>query len=246
MIDLTIILPTKNSEKYIRFFLDSLKRQDYQNFMLFVADSQSKDKTIEIIKSYNFNLKIVSTKDRNAEEGINNCLKLIETKFFGILMSDDVLGETNYISQLINTLNSGADIALPNSGNIIKNKFKTNNQKDEFGRLMYHNVSPDIGWFAKKTVLNEGLFTEKYKMATAYHFLLRLQKKKYIFKRNRNIYYYFRVGGNSFQNAILAYYEQTKISKQFGANVFLVYTIFIVNFFKYVIKYKLFKFYFKV
>ena len=246
MIDLTIILPTKNSEKYIRFFLDSLKRQDYQNFMLFVADSQSKDKTIEIIKSYNFNLKIVSTKDRNAEEGINNCLKLIETKFFGILMSDDVLGETNYISQLINTLNSGADIALPNSGNIIKNKFKTNNQKDEFGRLMYHNVSPDIGWFAKKTVLNEGLFTEKYKLATAYHFLLRLQKKKYIFKRNRNIYYYFRVGGNSFQNAILAYYEQTKISKQFGGNVFLVYTIFIVNFFKYVIKYKLFKFYFKV
>ena len=34
-------------------------------------------------------------------------------------MSDDVLGETNYISQLINTLN-GANIALPNSGNIIK------------------------------------------------------------------------------------------------------------------------------
>ena len=50
MVDLTIILPTKNSEKYIRFFLDSLKNQDYQNFELFVADSDSKDNTIEIIK----------------------------------------------------------------------------------------------------------------------------------------------------------------------------------------------------
>ena len=68
MVDLTIILPTKNSEKYIRFFLDSLKNQDYQNFELFVADSNSKDNTIEIIKSYNFKLKIISTKDRNAEE----------------------------------------------------------------------------------------------------------------------------------------------------------------------------------
>ena len=62
MVDLTIILPTKNSEKYIRFFLDSLKNQDYQNFELFVADSNSKDNTIEIIKSYNFKLKIISTK----------------------------------------------------------------------------------------------------------------------------------------------------------------------------------------
>ncbi len=246
MVDLTIILPTKNSEKNIKFFLDSLKFQDYQNFFLFVADSESKDNTIEIIKSYNFNLKIISKKDRNAEEGINNCLKEIRTKYFGILMSDDVLGEKNYISQLIYTLKNGADIALPNSGNIINNQFLKNDQNDEFKRLTYHNVSPDIGWFARKNVINEGLFTEKYKLATAYHFLLRLYKKKYNLKRNRNIYYYFRVGGNSFENAILAYYEQTKISKQFGANKFLVYTIFIINFFKYVIKYKLLKFYFKV
>ena len=244
MVDLTIILPTKNSEKYLRFFLDSLKNQDYQNFELFVADSNSKDNTIEIIKSYNFKLKIISTKDRNAEEGINNCLRRVETKYFGILMSDDVLSAKNYISQLIYTLSNGADVALPNSGNIINNRFIKNEQNHDFTNLLYHNVSPDIGWFARKSVISEGLFTEEFKLATAYHFLLRLQKNKYILRRNKNIYYYFRVGGNSFENAILAYYEQTKISKQFGANIFLVYTIFIINFFKYVIKYKLLKFYF--
>ena len=82
-------------------------------------------------------------------------------------MSDDVLSEKNYISQLIYTLSNGADVALPNSGNIINNRFIKNEQNHDFTNLLYHNVSPDIGWFARKSVISEGLFTEKFKLATA-------------------------------------------------------------------------------
>ena len=50
MSDLTVILPTKNSEKNIDILLKSLKEQDFQDFYLYVADGSSKDNTIEIIK----------------------------------------------------------------------------------------------------------------------------------------------------------------------------------------------------
>ena len=242
---LTIILPTKNSEKYINFFLDSLKEQDFQDFIIYLADSSSEDNTVEIVKNYNFNLKIISRKDNNAEDGINKCLEKVETNFFCILMSDDKLGQKNYISELINTLELGADIAVPNFGTIINNKSKIKDQKKDFTSLPYHNIAPDIGWMGKSSILKEGLFTQKYKLATAYHFLLRLYKKNYIFKRNRNVHYFFRLGGNSF-NGFLAYFELTKVSMEFGANKLLAYKILVNNLLKYFIKYKLLKLFYKV
>ena len=49
MTELTVILPTKNSEKNIDIFLNSLKDQDFQDFYLFIADGSSEDKTLDII-----------------------------------------------------------------------------------------------------------------------------------------------------------------------------------------------------
>tara|TARA_A100000164_G_C21886369_1_gene762973 strand:+ start:713 stop:1459 length:747 start_codon:yes stop_codon:yes gene_type:complete len=242
---LTVILPTKNSSTYIKYFLNSLKEQDFQDFILYLADSSSQDNTIEIVKEYNFDLKVISKEDKNAEDGINKCLEKVETSFFCILMSDDKLGEKNYLSQLINTLESGADIAIPNFGTIINDVSKIKDQKKGINDLLYHNIAPDIGWMGKASVLREGMFTQRYKLATAYHFLLRLYKKKYVLKRNENIHYFFRLGGNSF-NGFLAFFEQAKVSLEFGANKLWIYKILVVNFLKYFIKYKLLKFYFKV
>lgn len=241
---LTVILPTKNSEKYIKIFLNSLKEQDFQDFILYLADSSSEDNTIEIVKNYNFNLRIISREDNNAEDGMNKCLEKVETNYFCIFMSDDKLGQKNYISELIYTLESGVDIALPNFGTIINNKFNIKDQKKNYNNLLYHNMPPDIGWIAKTSILKEGLFTQRYKLATSYHFLLRLHKKNYIFKRNKNVHYFFRVGGNSF-NGFLAFFEQSKVSLEFGGKKLLVYKILVINFLKYFIKYKLLKFYFK-
>jgi len=111
---------------------------------------------------------------------------------------------------------------------------------------MYHNMAPDIGWIAKSSVLNEGLFPENYKLATSYFFLLRLYKKGYIFKRNKDVHYYFRIGGNSYKNGFLAYTEQKDISLKFGSNKLLVYIILFRNLIKFFIKHRLLDFWYKV
>jgi len=246
MINLTIVLPTKNSEKFIVEFLDSLKEQDFQDFFLFVADSSSSDNTIKILKKYNFNLTIISNTDKSAEDGINKCLVRIRTEYFIILNSDDMLGQKNYISSLIKLLKLGADVAFPNFGSIVDGKKKFLDQQYDFKRILVNNVVPDIGWIAKSIVLKEGFFTEKYKVATAYHFLLRLYKLNYVFKRDKSINYFFRMGGNSYKAGLLGYFECKKIALEFGSNKILVYKEFLINFFKFIIKYKLLKLFFSV
>jgi len=246
MTELTVILPTKNSEKNIDIFLNSLKDQDFQDFYLFIADGSSEDKTLDIIKKYNFKSTIISNSDSSAEDGINKCMRKVETQYFCLLNSDDMLGEKNYLSSLIAELKKGADIAFPNFGSILNNVQKVIIQKDDFTNLIYHNASPDIGWMAKSSVLKEGLFPENYKLASAYFFLLNLYKKGYSFKRNTNVFYFFRIGGNSYKNAILAYTEQKEICLKFGSNKFLVYIILYKNLIKFFIKHKLLKFWNKV
>lgn len=50
---ISIIVPTLNEEKSLRFLLESLRRQTWSNFEILVVDGGSKDKTIDIANQYN-------------------------------------------------------------------------------------------------------------------------------------------------------------------------------------------------
>ena len=49
---LSIIIPTLNEEEYLVKLLQSIQKQDYQDFEIIVADAGSQDRTIEIAKEY--------------------------------------------------------------------------------------------------------------------------------------------------------------------------------------------------
>jgi len=49
---LSIIIPTKNEEKYLPKLLDSIKAQNFKNLEVIVADADSTDKTRKIAKNY--------------------------------------------------------------------------------------------------------------------------------------------------------------------------------------------------
>jgi len=49
---ITVVIPAYNEERYIERTLQSLRKQDYQNYRITVVDNNSKDGTIEIAKKY--------------------------------------------------------------------------------------------------------------------------------------------------------------------------------------------------
>lgn len=49
---LSIIIPTLNEEDYLPLTLASVKKQNFHNYEIIIADADSKDRTLEIAKSY--------------------------------------------------------------------------------------------------------------------------------------------------------------------------------------------------
>lgn len=49
---ISIIIPALNEEQYLPLLLESIKRQDYKDYEIIVADASSKDKTVDIALGY--------------------------------------------------------------------------------------------------------------------------------------------------------------------------------------------------
>ncbi|MGL4668976.1 MAG: MJ1255/VC2487 family glycosyltransferase [Methanobacteriaceae archaeon] len=116
---LSIIIPTYNEEEYLPKLLDSIVSQDFTNYEIIVADASSKDKTVEIAKSYG--CKVVEGGMPGV--GRNKGAEVASGKIFLFLDSDLVLTE-NYLSNTINEfekkeLGIGITQMIPSSGKLI-------------------------------------------------------------------------------------------------------------------------------
>jgi glycosyltransferase involved in cell wall biosynthesis len=84
---ISIIIPTFNEEKYLPSLIDSVKKQDYNDFEIIVADADSEDKTIEIAK--NFGCQI--TNGGLPAKGRNEGAKIAKGNLFLFLDADTIL-----------------------------------------------------------------------------------------------------------------------------------------------------------
>ncbi|MEG0356711.1 MAG: glycosyltransferase family 2 protein [Christensenellaceae bacterium] len=89
-----VLLATYNGEGYISELLDSLVCQTYQDFRLIVRDDNSIDRTIDIVKSYQNQLKIEIVHDGDTAGGAKNnffqLLKYASSDFVFFADQDDV------------------------------------------------------------------------------------------------------------------------------------------------------------
>ncbi|MEK7658447.1 MAG: glycosyltransferase [Patescibacteria group bacterium] len=115
---LSIIIPTMNEEKYLPILLDSIKKQDFKDCEIIVADAGSEDKTLEITQRYG--CKII--KGGFVSTGRNNGAKAANGDVFLFLDADVVLPPyflKNTIDQFKkNDLGIAGFRVLPSGGNL--------------------------------------------------------------------------------------------------------------------------------
>lgn len=112
---ISIIMPAYNAEKTISDSIDSILKQSYDNFKLYVINDNSTDKTATIvnhkesdkIKIINNSVNLGVAKSRNI--GISQC----KGKYIAFLDSDD-LWEPNKLEKQLEILNSGWDVVCSN------------------------------------------------------------------------------------------------------------------------------------
>lgn len=84
---LSIIIPTLNEEKYLPQLLKSIKKQNYKDYEIIVADNNSTDKTIGVAKQYGCKI----TKGGLPGTGRNEGAKIAQGELFLFLDADVVL-----------------------------------------------------------------------------------------------------------------------------------------------------------
>ena len=89
----SIILPTYNREKYIKEAIDSVVKQSYENWELIIIDDGSKDRTKDIVRSYQKDLRIKYFYQENTGEypATNLGFSKVSGDYVSILHSDDYL-----------------------------------------------------------------------------------------------------------------------------------------------------------
>jgi len=99
MVELSIVIPTYNEEKYLPHLLKAIKRQTFKDYEIIVSDNHSKDKTRVIAKQ--FGCKIVD--GGLPGKARNNGAKVAKGKYIFFLDADVVFGPT-YIEQMLKKL----------------------------------------------------------------------------------------------------------------------------------------------
>jgi len=94
---LSIIIPTLNEEKYLPLLLKEIKKQNFSDYEIIVADADSNDKTIEIARR--FDCKIV--KGGLPAKGRNGGAKIAEGDTFLFMDADNIHLPDNFFEKLL-------------------------------------------------------------------------------------------------------------------------------------------------
>jgi rhamnosyltransferase len=98
----SIIIRTKNEEKWITLCLDALNKQSYKNFEIIIVDNYSNDKTIQKIKKYN--VKKVFIKNFLPGKAINQGIKQSKGKIIVCLSAHCIPVSNSWLKNLIKNL----------------------------------------------------------------------------------------------------------------------------------------------
>lgn len=99
---ISVITVTYNSAATVRDTIESVLKQEYQDYEYLVIDGGSEDKTVDIIKEYEpkfgGKMRWISEKDKGMYDGINKGIRMAIGDVVGIINSDDFYHRTDIFS----------------------------------------------------------------------------------------------------------------------------------------------------
>ena len=103
MLKFSIIIPTFNSEKFIKRTLNSIIKQTYENYEVIICDNQSIDNTIKIVNKFqikNKKIKLIIREDSGVADALNFGFENSCGDIFCWLNSDDYYFDNNVLQDV--------------------------------------------------------------------------------------------------------------------------------------------------
>lgn len=194
----SIVTICYNSEKTILDTIKSVKSQNIEDIEYILVDGASSDNTLEIInQENNGNFIIISEKDRGISHAFNKGVSKATGKYILFINSDDYLLE-NSLPDCKSFLSQNPNFDVICCHMLVSNKGKLRSIESKPDQLLKAMSVAHPATIVKREVFETvGLFSEQYKVAMDYDFLLRCKLKKI----NFTVYNYYltlmREGGIS-------------------------------------------------
>ena len=179
---ISIITINYNNSHFLKQTIQSVFDQSYKNFEYIIIDGGSKDKSLEIIKSFekkrnDIDYKWVSESDDGISDAFNKGIKLATGEIIGLLNSSDLYHEktlervANNYSTTNFDLFYGDTIKIDDEGKEYSYTKAKTWKKIFFGLTFMHSAC-----FIPKRIYDEiGYFNKEYKIAMDIDILLSLR-----------------------------------------------------------------------
>lgn len=217
---ISIITATYNSARTLEVCMDSVLQQSYKNIEYIIIDGDSKDDTLNVIKSKAEkypSIVFISESDKGIYDALNKGISKATGDVIGFVHSDDFLADDQVISKIVKAFESETIDGI--YGNLHYVQFEdTNKIVRNWASQTFYPRLLKRGWmpahptlFLKKELYAEhGQFNLDYKIAADYDFILRIFKQEhYTFKYLPFTITKMRVGGAS-NRSLKNLFQKTK------------------------------------
>ena len=234
---ITIITVVYNNEKFLEESIQSLHKQNYNNYEHIIIDGGSTDGTLDIIKKYESKVDYwCSEKDKGIYDAFNKGMQLAKGEYLGFLNSDDCF--SNNTLEILNRYikkNPKIDFffgAVKKHWGILHG-YKPYKIYWSWGFYSSHSTGFFIKTEAAKRV---GFYNLKYKYSSDYDYFFRMIVKKKLIgmgTKKNELFGTFRRGGYSSQIKFYDHFiEEIQIRLDNGQNKLLILVIFIYKYLK--------------
>lgn len=236
MCELSIIMPIYNKRKYLGNILDSIKRQEFQDFECILVDDGSTDGSQLICDNYSENdERFITIHKHNSgvSDARNVGLKKSKGKYITFIDADDSI-ESDYLLKLVKDIeHNNVDIVI-----VTMKKIWENNSKVEYintslnGKYTFKKIMPNFaeiqlstgifgfscGKILRRDLIGNYLFDTNITLAEDFDFYLKLYPKvKTIYFDNDCFYGYLQETENNStkDDDKIDYFTQLKINLRY-------------------------------
>lgn len=219
---ISVITVCFNAEEEIASTIKSVLNQTYEEYEYVIVDGKSVDRTMAIINEiandymkHKKNIKIISEKDTGIYNAMNKGIKHAKGDWIIFLNAGDTFFNNTVLDNVSNLI-------LPNTDAIYGDTYYIE-KKERFlvkGRKI-SEVKKSMpfchqSFLCKKSIIQELLFNEKYRICADYDLICRIYLKDYTFQYEEIIFSNYKLGGFSQRNQKLCIKESIDIRKQYG------------------------------
>lgn len=204
----TIITVCYNAEKYIKTCIESVLSQDYKDIEYIIVDGNSKDTTVDIIKSYGNSItKWISEPDKGLYDAMNKGLAMATGDVIGFISSDDVIAHPQVISTVARLIEEKkvdsvfADVVHTKEKDLNKVIRLHHARNYKLAHFEWGTMPAHLSFYAKKILYDKfGNFDTQFRICADYDLLMRflyIQKVSHYY--HPEVWVKMRTGGISNQ-----------------------------------------------